>query len=216
MYQIAIDGPSGAGKSTVAKALAKKLNILYLDTGAMYRSLTYYVLKQAVEINNSQAIVALLDDFDLKFDGDNVVVNGEDITKAIRQTAVTTRVSEVSAIKEVRDFMVDLQRKIAGRQSIILDGRDIGTVVLPDAKFKFYITASAKTRAKRRYDEQLKRGDDVTFETVLNDMRRRDQFDSTRQHAPLKAADDAEIIDTTELTIDQVVAIISEKVYNET
>ncbi len=216
MYQIAIDGPSGAGKSTVAKALAKALQILYLDTGAMYRALTYYALKNSVELADEQAIIALLEDFELNFNNDTVMVNDEDVTEQIRQTNVTTHVSQVAAIKQVRDFMVAKQREIAHHKSIVLDGRDIGTVVLPDAKFKFYITASDFVRAKRRYDEQIQRGYDVTLESVLNDMKRRDRFDSSRQYAPLKVADDAEVIDSSDMTVEQVVAYIVEQVRNET
>ncbi len=216
MYQIAIDGPAGAGKSTVAKLLAKKLKILYLDTGAMYRALTCYALEQAIDLNDNQAVVALLNDFELKFDRDAVIVNGEDVTEAIRQSSVTSHVSQISAIKEVRDFMVTKQREIAGHKSIVLDGRDIGTVVLPDAQFKFYVTASDIERAKRRYNEQIHRGYAVTFESVLNDIRKRDLFDSSRKHAPLSVAADAEIVDTTELSVEQVVEKIIEKVKNET
>ncbi len=216
MYQIAIDGPAGAGKSTVAKLLAKQLKILYLDTGAMYRALTYFALKQAITINDDQAVIALLNDFDLKFNSDAVFVNGEDVTEAIRQSTVTSHVSQISAIKEVRDFMVAKQREIASRKSIVLDGRDIGTVVLPDAKFKFYVTASDIERAKRRYNEQIQRGYDVSLDDILNDIRKRDLFDSSRKHAPLSVAADAEIIDTTELSIEQVVETIIKKVNNET
>ncbi len=215
MYQIAIDGPSGAGKSTVAKALAKALQILYLDTGAMYRALTYYALKHSIDLADEQAIIALLTDFKLNFSGSTVLVNNEDVTEQIRQTRVTTHVSQVAAIKKVRDFMVTKQREIANRKSIVLDGRDIGTVVLPDAKFKFFITASDFVRAKRRYNEQIQRGYDVTFDSVLSDMQRRDKFDSSRQYAPLKVADDAVVIDTTEMTVEQVVAYIVEQVHNE-
>ncbi len=215
MYQIAIDGPSGAGKSTVAKALAKQLNILYLDTGAMYRALTYFALQRRVETADSAAVLALLADFTIEFKDDAVYCEGVDVSDAIRTAAVTTRVSEVSAIEQVRTYMVKRQREIAGQRACVLDGRDIGTVVLPNAKYKYYITASDFVRAKRRYDEQLLRGYDVTLEDVLKDIRRRDLYDSTRQHAPLKVADDALVIDTTNLTVAQVVAKILENVKEE-
>ncbi len=216
MYQIAIDGPSGAGKSTVAKQLAKQLKILYLDTGAMYRTLTLFALQRGINAITPQAIIDLLPDFTVEFKDDKVYCNGSDVSDEIRSTGVTTRVSEVSAIKQVRDYMVEAQRKIAGSRSCVLDGRDIGTVVLPNAKYKFFITASDFTRAKRRYDEQIKRGYDITFEEVLKDIRRRDLYDSSRQHAPLKVADNSIVLDTTDLTVDQVVAQILDKIKDET
>ncbi len=215
MYQIAIDGPSGAGKSTVAKALAKQLNILYLDTGAMYRALTHFALQRAVDTTDQAAVIALLDDFDIAFEAGQVVVNGAVVGAELRSTAVTARVSEVSAIAAVRDFMVAAQRRIAAAKSCVLDGRDIGTVVLVDAEYKFYITASDFVRAKRRFDEQLQCGYDVTFEEVLKDIRRRDLYDSTRRHSPLKIADDAVVIDSSNLTAAQVVAQIVEAVKHE-
>ncbi len=208
MYQIAIDGPSGAGKSTVAKALAKHLNIQYLDTGAMYRALTYRALQQSVDVANSAAVIGLLDDLKIDFNGAEVLLNGKNVTAQIRQAAVTLQVSAVSAIKEVRQYMVAEQRRIAQLRSSVLDGRDIGSVVLPNADYKFYITASDLTRAKRRHAELLAKGDNATLDGVLNDMRRRDAYDSSRQFAPLKVAEGAVVIDTTTLTVEQVVAKI--------
>ncbi len=216
MYQIAIDGPAGSGKSTVAKALAKKLNITYLDTGAMYRALTYYLLREAVDLTDQAMVANKLEQFNLSYRGAEILVDGKVVSALIRSPEIGRNVSAVAALKCVRTFMVDRQREIAKQTSIVLDGRDIGSVVLVDAPFKYFITAAPETRAKRRYDERVARGEEVNYKDVLEDLIRRDKIDSTRAHSPLVVAADAEVIDTTELTVDQVVELIYRKVADET
>lgn len=208
MLQICLDGPSGSGKSTLAKRIAKALDITYLDTGAMYRALTYYCLSQGCDVDNEQAVVGALSSFKLQIQGDTITVNGEDVSTQIRMEVISQHVSAVSSYEEVRTEMVAIQRRIAANQEIIMDGRDIGTVVLPDANYKFFLTASPEERAKRRFVEQQQKGIDVAYQTILEDMILRDHKDSTRTLSPLKAADDARIIDTTELSLDQVVEVI--------
>lgn len=205
MMQICLDGPSGSGKSTLAKALAKALDITYLDTGAMYRALTYHCLEAGIDVSHEAAVVAALEGFELKMDKGSVQVNGVDVSEAIRMERISQNVSAVSSYGAVRDAMVDLQRKIAAGQPIVMDGRDIGTVVLPQAPFKFFIVASAQERARRRFEEQKAKGLEVSFETILADMERRDYLDSTREIAPLRPAADAVHIDTSNLSIDAVV-----------
>ncbi len=216
MYQIAIDGPAGAGKSTVAKALAEKLFITYLDTGAMYRALTYFLLQNAVDIGDETAVVRALKKFDISYRDKSILVAGLIVDELIRSEHISRNVSAVAALQPVRQFMVAKQRDIAKRRSIVLDGRDIGSVVLVDAQFKYFITASPEIRAKRRYEEQLAKGADVVYEKVLSDIMARDTFDSRRAHSPLVVADDAEIIDSSEMTVEEVVNYIYQKVKDET
>lgn len=204
--QICLDGPSGSGKSTLAKALAKALDITYLDTGAMYRSFTYHCLEGQVDVLDEEAVIEALKSFKLRIIKDQFLVNDMDVSQKIREERISQNVSAVSSYGPVRDAMVMLQREIGAGQPIVMDGRDIGTVVLPDAPYKFYIVASAHERAKRRYLEQKAKGFDVDLETILADMERRDYLDSSRDIAPLKPADDAIHIDTSDMTIDQVVA----------
>lgn len=208
MLQICLDGPSGSGKSTLAKKIAKALDITYLDTGAMYRALTYYCLDRGFDANDEQAVTEALATFKLEVHGDVITVNGEDVSGQIRAEVISQHVSAVSSYEKVRTEMVSIQRRIAANQGIVMDGRDIGTVVLPDANYKFFLTASPEERARRRFIEQQLKGVDVTFETILEDMILRDHKDSTRALSPLKAAEDARIIDTTLLTLDQVVEVI--------
>ncbi len=212
IYNIAIDGPSGAGKSTVAKHLAKQLSIIHLDTGAMYRGLACYFIQKGVEPTDVETIVAQLKDVSMDIynqdDVQQVVVCGVNYTPYIRQHEVSMAASTVSKIPEVRVFLVDMQRKIAAKQSCVLDGRDIGTVVLPDAKHKFFITASAEARADRRYKELLEKGSQITYEEVLTDVVARDKQDTERTIAPLKPADDAIIVDTTDMDLAQVLTYV--------
>jgi cytidylate kinase len=208
---VAIDGPAASGKSTAAIGVAKALNITHLDTGAMYRAITYGLLKNKIEFTDLDAVEAFLEGVDLKFfKKDNVtklLLNDSDITENIRSNNINENVSEVSAIKIVREFMVKYQREMSDDIDCVLEGRDIGTVVFPNADFKFFIIASDEARANRRLDDLIKVGDKNPgdFEIVLEELILRDHKDSTRDHSPLKKADDAIEIDTTHLTINEVV-----------
>lgn len=213
-YNIALDGPSGAGKSTVAKALAKRLDIIYLDTGAMYRSLAYVAVKQGIDVNDEAAVKPMLDNLDMKIitgDSQQIIVNGENVTPFIREHYVSKAASDISALPSVRIKLVELQRVIAKNDCVVLDGRDIGTYVLPDAKYKFFITATPEVRAKRRFEELKAKGDAPSYEKVLEDIKVRDYNDSHRAFAPLKQADDAVLVDTTNMSIDEVIDFVLNK-----
>lgn len=216
MLNIAIDGPSGSGKSTVAKFLSKKLNITYLDTGAMYRAIGFYVLKLNINPNDEAGIVPILDDIkmDINYvDGtQKVFVNGKDVTPYIREHKISMAASTVSKIPAVRLKLVELQREIAKKTDCVLDGRDIGSYVLPSAEFKFFMTAAAEERAKRRYKELLEKGQNISYDEVYNDIIARDMQDSGRKFAPLVKTDDAILIDTTNMTVEEVTAKIMETV----
>ena len=207
-YNIAIDGPSGAGKSTIAKYLAKKLNILYLDTGAMYRGVGYFVTKRGIDPADEERVLAVLDDITMEIIYDNgsqrVIVCGEDVTPFIREHSISMAASTVSKIPAVRIKLVELQRQIASSTDCVLDGRDIGTYVLPNAKYKFFLTAAPEERARRRYVELSEKGSSITFEEVLADVKARDYQDMNRDFAPLKPADDAIIIDSTKMSVEEV------------
>ena len=209
---IAIDGPAGSGKSTVAKRIAKDYNILYLDTGAMYRACALKVLEEGVDPEDEAAIVDLMRNVKLDVVYENGVqktlLDGRDVSEEIRQNPVSMASSTVSKHASVRMHLVEKQREIAGRMSCVLDGRDIGTYVLPDADFKFYLTASPDVRAKRRYDELKAKGTEVDYEKLKEEIVRRDEQDMNRSFAPLKQAEDAVLIDTSEMTIDEVVKTI--------
>lgn len=208
---VAIDGPAGAGKSTVAKLLAQRLGIYYLDTGAMYRAFTLYVLERKIDIKDTEAIKKLLDSFILVIDGDRIILNGEDVTQEIRSDRVTENVSYISSLNFVRKKMVALQRDIGKNKSIVAEGRDIGTVVFPDTKYKFYLDASIEERAKRRlFDE--KNISKVNFNTLVEKIKKRDTYDSTRENSPLKKASDAIYIDTTNMSIEEVTNFIINKI----
>lgn len=213
---IAIDGPAGAGKSTAAKIIAKKLGILYLDTGAMYRAIGLKALRKGLDTKNSRVIEEILPDtvVTIKYiDGvQNIFLDGENVTPYIRENSVSMAASDVSAIPAVRIKLVELQRAIAAENDCILDGRDIGTYVLPNAEYKFYITATAEERAKRRHKELVEKGVNIGYDEVLRDIAERDKNDSTRAFAPLKKADDAFEFDTTTMSIDQVVAQLLDKI----
>jgi len=204
-YSIAIDGPSGAGKSTVAKKLSEKLDILYLDTGAMYRAIGYFIRQKNIDPRDGLAVAQVLPEVSLSMQPGRVVLNGQDISSAIRTPEISSYASLVSALPAVRERMWHMQREIAEGQNIVLDGRDIGTHVLPDAPYKFFITASENERARRRYEELCAKGENVTFAGVLADMHQRDLQDSTRALAPLAKADDAIEIITDNMTADEVV-----------
>jgi len=207
---IAIDGPSGAGKSTVAKLVARKLSYLYIDTGAMYRALTFKVLKIGISIQETEKIseLALNTSIDLVNQPDgsiSVKLDGADVSAEIRKPIITKYVSDIAKIKEVRGIMLKLQRKMGKRGNVVLDGRDIGTVVFPEAEKKFYLDANLDERVNRRHKELKGLGQDVTIDSVQLDLSNRDKIDTTREFAPLKKADDAIYIDTTPLTIEEVV-----------
>ena len=207
-FVIAIDGPSASGKSTVAKEIAKILDISYLDTGAMYRAFTYYLLKENISLTEEE-IRKVIGNINIDIEKDSVILNGEDISKKIRGDEVTKNVSKVSAIPIVREVLVDSQRNISKGKSIVLDGRDIGTVVFPNAKYKFFITATAEKRAMRRFKDE-KSSLNKSYEEILEDLKARDVLDSNREISPLRQAEDAHLIDSTETTLREVV----EKIIN--
>lgn len=219
-HAIAIDGPSGAGKSTIAKELSKLLQFIYIDTGAMYRAIGLYTARKGIASNDRQLVPGLLPEIKLELgfiDGvQHIFLNGDDVSGEIRTEEASKRASDVSAIPEVRAFLLDFQRSFAKTNNVIMDGRDIGTVVLPDADVKIFLTASPEARAQRRFAEQKAKGMDVTYEQVLEGMRLRDLQDSTRAAAPLKAAEDAILVDTTEMdlqrAIDYMLGIVKEKI----
>lgn len=206
---IAIDGPSGAGKSTISREIAKKLKFIYVDTGALYRAIGLYTEYKSINSKEKDAVVLLLKEvkIELVFIGgeQRVLLQSEDVTNLIRTESVSMRASDVSAIKEVRDFLLNLQREIASKSNVIMDGRDIGTVILPNAQIKIFLTASDEDRAQRRYQEQLQRGMDVTYEQIFKSIRERDLQDSRRDVSPLRPASDAILIDTTGNTFEQSV-----------
>jgi len=217
MINIAIDGPAGAGKSTVAKAVAKKLNFIYLDTGAMYRAVAYSAIKNGIAITDEQAISEFVKTItmDIAYDENGeqqIFVFDENVTPYIRQNEISKAASDVSAYPAVRYRMVELQRIEAGKNNVVLDGRDIGTFVLPNAEYKFFMTASPEVRAKRRYDELLARGQSVDYDKVLNDIITRDYNDSHRAVAPLKQAEDAVYLDTSNMTVEEVTNFIIDRI----
>lgn len=216
MINIAIDGPAGAGKSTIAKLIASEKGYIYLDTGAMYRALAVYALKNGVDPLDEKSVDKLVDgvDMDIKYiDGiQHIIVCGEDVTSKIRENHVSKAASDISAHPSVRIKLVELQREFAKTHDVVLDGRDIGTFVLPDTPYKFYLTASAEVRAERRVKDLAERGQIVDFKTVLEEIKQRDYNDSHRQFAPLRQADDAVFIDSSEMSIDEVKDFILSKI----
>lgn len=202
---IAFDGPAGSGKSTIAKIISEKLGITYLDTGAMYRAVTLYFLENNVDFNDENQVKINLEKIELEFINDKLYLNNKDVSVQIREKNVNDNVSFVSAIRIVREKMVDLQRKMSGKKSVVLDGRDIGTVVFPNADYKFYVTASVDVRARRRYEEELQKGiSNLSFDEVKKSMENRDYIDSNREVTPLRKADDAIEIDTSDMSIEEV------------
>lgn len=210
-FIIALDGPSGSGKSTIANILSKKLNISYLNTGSMYRALTLYFLENGIT-NEEQIQLDFLQNIKIDINEDRVFLNGKDVSEEIRNKIVTENVSWISSIPLVRKYLVDLQRKISENKSIILDGRDIGTVVFPNAKYKFFLVASSEVRAKRRYEQNEI---DKSLEEIQKDIEKRDYIDSHREISPLKKAKDAIEIDSSNLTIDETIDEILRKMDRE-
>ena len=219
MISIAIDGPAGAGKSTISRRVAKEIGFLYVDTGALYRAIGLYALRHCVDTGEKQAVDEMLKAIQVELafvEGEQrVLLCGEDVTGDIRTPEVSMAASRVSAVPEVRTFLFGLQKEMARTHNVVMDGRDIGTVVLPDAKVKLFLTASPEERARRRYDEMLQKGQNAVYEAVLDDIRRRDYQDSHRDIAPLVPAEDAVVVDTTgntlEQSVKQLVTIIKER-----
>lgn len=211
-FNVAIDGPAGAGKSSVAKKVAEQLGFLYIDTGAMYRALTYAAIQEKIALDNEQQLVQLLKENSLELTptefGTTVYWNDSNITADIRSNDVNKHVSLVSSHKDVRLLMVEKQQQLAHAKNAVLDGRDIGTYVLPNADVKVFLTASVEERAKRRHLEQLEKGQPSDLKVLEKDIAKRDELDSTRSFAPLKQAEDAQIVDSTQMTIDEVIQTI--------
>jgi len=217
MINVAIDGPVGAGKSSVARECAKRIGFIYVDTGALYRSCALFCIRRGVEISeaNESAIAGLLEkELELtidRIDGDqHVYINGEDVSDAIRTLEVSTAASAISALPAVRKYLLGTQRSIAAENNVIMDGRDIGTVILPNADLKIFITAKPEIRAKRRYDELAAKGENVSLGEVLIEVNRRDYNDTHRKEAPLKQAEDAILIDTSEIDFEETVSGITD------
>ena len=219
MFSVAIDGPSGAGKSSVAKKIAENFKIMYLDTGALYRAIGYYFIRNNLDYKNGKMVEENLNkiSLDIKFsDGKQIVfINGEDVTSKIRTNEVSMAASAISSVKATREFLIDTQREIAKKNSVVMDGRDIGTVILPKADVKIFLTASLEERTRRRFEELNKVNNNIKYEEVFNQMRERDFNDTNRKVAPLRPAEDAVIFDSTKLEFEQVVSeltnIIKEK-----
>ncbi len=212
--KIALDGPAGAGKSSVAKAVASALEIVYIDTGAMYRTAALFAIRNGIDIKNErEKLISRLDE--IKMDilytdkGQRMFLLGEDVSDKIRTEEVSMGASNIAVIPEVRLKLVDMQRELAKSKSVIMDGRDIGTYVLPDAELKIFLTASPECRAKRRYKELIEKGMDCNLEDILEDIKKRDKNDSEREFAPLKCADDAVLVDSTNMTLDEVIKTIT-------
>lgn len=211
-FNIAIDGPAGAGKSTIAKNVAKRLNFIYVDTGAMYRSLALYFIRNGISGDDEAAVKAVLPKISVSLSYENgtqyVLLNGENVSDFIRTEEVSQMTSKTSAFSSVREKLLDLQRDMAAANDVLMDGRDIGTNVLPNAQLKIYLTASSQVRAKRRWLEQSQKGIECSLEDIERDINERDERDKNRAIAPLKKADDAVYLDTSEMSIDEVIEAI--------
>ena len=220
MISIAIDGPSGAGKSTISRAAAKLFGFIYVDTGAIYRTIGLAAKLRGIDVSDNDTVISMLPELriELRYNDSGeqcMLLDGADVSRDIRLPEVSMLASKVSAIPEVREYLVDMQRKMAELHDVIMDGRDIGTVILPNADLKIFLTAGAEDRARRRYEELLQKGVETSFESVLDDLIKRDEQDTMRAAAPLKAADDAVILDTSgntlEKSVSEVCRLISEK-----
>ena len=202
---IAIDGPAGAGKSTIAKKLSKQMGYMYLDTGAIYRTITLDLCNRNIDIENKELLEYSLADIDMKYTMDHIYLNGKIVDDEIRTESISQKTSQYSSKSEIRVFAVDMQRNISLNEDIVLEGRDIGTVVFPNADYKFYLTASEEVRGKRRYKDMVDKGMDTSLNAIINSIKERDFNDKNREISPLAKADDAIEIDTTSMTIDEVV-----------
>ncbi|MBE5936641.1 MAG: (d)CMP kinase [Lachnospiraceae bacterium] len=211
-FAMAIDGPAGAGKSTIAKLVAAKLNLTYIDTGAMYRAVGYYMTNNNIDTDNPEKVSEACNNIDITIEYENgvqqIILNDVNITAHLREEIVGINASKVAKYQAVREKLVDIQRKLAGTKRVVMDGRDIGTCVLPNAEIKIYLTASVDVRANRRYDELTKNNIECDYEAIKNDIATRDYEDMHREISPLKQADDAILVDTSDMNIDQVVAKI--------
>lgn len=206
---IAIDGPAGAGKSTIAKLLGKKYGLMYINTGSMYRAVTLFAMKKGIEPTDVEQLCSLIEELDMHFENDDLIVNGVDISKDLTNIEVTNNVSRYAAVPEVRQKLVQLQRGISKNYDVIMDGRDIGTVVLKDASVKIFLTARPEERATRRYEELIAKNVKVDYNSILEDIKKRDYIDSHREVDPLQKAEDAVEIDSSLMNIDEVVEAIS-------
>ena len=209
---IAIDGPAGSGKSTIAKLLAKKYDLTYIDTGAMYRMITLYLLENNIDINDLKEVERVLNTVNLDMQGDKFYLDNVDVSTKIREKRINDNVSKVASIKIVRSNLVDLQRKISNNKDVILDGRYVGTVIFPNAQVKIFLIASPEERARRRYNEFLEKKTEITYDEVLKSIKERDHIDSTRDESPFVKADDAIELDSTNLTIEDVINFISKEI----
>ena len=209
---VAIDGPAGSGKSTIAKLLAKKYNLTYIDTGAMYRMITLYLLENNIDISDLKEVERVLNTVNLDMQGDKFYLDNVDVSTKIREKRINDNVSKVASIKIVRSNLVDLQRKISNNKDVILDGRDVGTVIFPNAQVKIFLIASPEERARRRYNEFLEKKTEITYDEVLKSIKERDHIDSTRDESPFVKADDAIELDSTNLTIEDVINFISKEI----
>ena len=209
---VAIDGPAGSGKSTIAKLLAKKYNLTYIDTGAMYRMITLYLLENNIDISDLKEVERVLNTVNLDMQGDKFYLDNVDVSTKIREKRINDNVSKVASIKIVRSNLVDLQRKISNNKDVILDGRDVGTVIFPNAQVKIFLIASPEERARRRYNEFLEKKTKITYDEVLKSIKERDHIDSTRDESPFVKADDAIELDSTNLTIEDVINFISKEI----
>ena len=207
---VAIDGPAGAGKSTIAKIIGERFNLMYINTGAMYRAVTLKAMDANISENNVDDLVKIVESLEMHFEEDRLFVNNEDLTDKVNMPIISNNVSKYAAVPEIREILVKLQQNIAKKYNVIMDGRDIGTVVLVDATFKFYLTASSEKRAKRRYEELIGKAIEVDYNTVLNDIIKRDYTDTHRDVNPLTQARDAIEIDSSDLDINGVVKIMAE------
>lgn len=214
-FNVAIDGPAGAGKSTIAKQLGEIFDLMYVNTGAMYRVVTFKALEKNISETDIEGLVTLIDSLEMYFDGEKIFVNGEFFNDKINTPYISNNVSKYAAVQIVREKLVKLQRDIAKKYNVIMDGRDIGTVVLKDAKYKFYLTAKAEARAKRRFDELISKNIDVEYDNILKDIKERDYKDMNRELNPLKKAEDSIEIDSTELNIKEVIELMSKYINSD-